>query len=308
MKAIQYSEHGPADVMHYIDLPDPVAAPGQILVKIEAASVTPFDWKLRTGYLQNHFTLPMPSVPGRDAGGTVIAAGDGVTEFKVGDRVAVMAGVFTQGGYAEMIAADEKHAVAIPDKLSTVEAVALTNAGLSAWIALRTAEVKSADKVLVHAGAGAVGGLLVQLCRHLGADVTATCRSTNRDYVLGLGANRIVAYDLEDFSEALKDQDLVFDLMGGEVHDKSYKVLKKGGHLVWLVADPIKDRSAEFGVTVTRAMVSDDKSVLQSVMDLAGAGVLKPQVAHTMPLSEAAEAHRLMEEGAISRGRLMLTM
>lgn len=308
MKAIQYSEHGPADVMHYIDLPDPVAAPGQILVKIEAASVTPFDWKLRTGYLQNHFTLPMPSVPGRDAGGTVIAAGDGVTEFKVGDRVAVMAGVFTQGGYAEMIAADEKHAVAIPDKLSTVEAVALTNAGLSAWIALRTAEVKSADKVLVHAGAGAVGGLLVQLCRHLGADVTATCRSTDRDYVLGLGANRIVAYDLEDFSEALKDQDLVFDLMGGEVHDKSYKVLKKGGHLVWLVADPIKDRSAEFGVTVTRAMVSDDKSVLQSVMDLAGAGVLKPQVAHTMPLSEAAEAHRLMEEGAISRGRLMLTM
>lgn len=308
MKAIQYSEHGPADVMHYIDLPDPVAAPGQILVKIEAASVTPFDWKLRTGYLQNHFTLPMPSVPGRDAGGTVIAAGDGVTEFKVGDRVAVMAGVFTQGGYAEMIAADEKHAVAIPDKLSTVEAVALTNAGLSAWIALRTAEVKSADKVLVHAGAGAVGGLLVQLCRHLGADVTATCRSTNRDYVLGLGANRIVAYDLEDFSEALKDQDLVFDLMGGEVHDKSYKVLKKGGHLVWLVADPIKDRSAEFGVTVTRAMVSDDKSVLQSVMDLAGAGVLKPQVARTMPLSEAAEAHRLMEKSAISRGRLMLTM
>ncbi|MEQ1404519.1 NADP-dependent oxidoreductase [Neorhizobium sp. Rsf11] len=308
MKAIQYSEHGPADVMHYIDLPDPVAAPGQILVKIEAASVTPFDWKLRTGYLQNHFTLPMPSVPGRDAGGTVIAAGDGVTEFKVGDRVAVMAGVFTQGGYAEMIAADEKHAVAIPDKLSTVEAVALTNAGLSAWIALRTAEVKSADKVLVHAGAGAVGGLLVQLCRHLGADVTATCRSTNRDYVLGLGANRIVAYDLEDFSEALKDQDLVFDLMGGEVHDKSYKVLKKGGHLVWLVADPIKDRSAEFGVTVTRAMVSDDKSVLQSVMDLAGASVLKPQVARTMPLSEAAEAHRLMEKSAISRGRLMLTM
>ncbi|KGD87360.1 MULTISPECIES: NADP-dependent oxidoreductase [Rhizobium/Agrobacterium group] len=308
MKAIQYSEHGPADVMHYIDLPDPVAGPGQVLLKIEAASVTPFDWKLRAGYLQNHFTLPMPSVPGRDAGGTVVAVGNGVTEFTVGDRVAVMAGVFAQGGYAEMIAVDEKHAVAIPERLSTVEAVALTNAGLSAWIALRAAEVRSGDKVLVHAGAGAVGGLLVQLCHHLGADVTATCRSTNRDYVLGLGANRIIAYDQEDFSELLKARDVVFDLMGGEVHDKSYKVLKKGGHLVWLVADPIRDRGAEFGVTVTRAMVSDDKSALQSMMELAGAGILKPQVARTMPLSEAAEAHRLIEKSAISRGRLMLTM
>lgn len=308
MKAIQYSEHGPAEVMRYVDLPDPIAGPGQILVKVEAASVTPFDWKLRAGYLKSHFTLPMPSVPGRDAGGKVIAVGENVSEFKVGDRAAVMAGVFAQGGYAEMIAIDEKDAVKIPDRPSTVEAVALTNAGLSAWIAVRTAEVKSGDKVLVHAGAGAVGGLIVQLCHHLGADVTATCRSTNRDYVLGLGADHVVAYDQEDFSEVLEDQDIVFDLMGGEVHDKSYKVLKKGGHLVWLVADPIKDRGAEFGVTVTRAIVTDDRSVLQSMMDLAGAGVLKPQVARTMPLAEAAEAHRLMEKGTISRGRLMLVM
>lgn len=308
MKAIQYSEHGPADVMHYVDLPDPVAGPGQILVKLEAASVTPFDWKLRAGYLQSHFALPMPSVPGRDGGGTVIAVGDSVTEFKPGDRVAVMAGVFAQGGYAKMIAADEKHAVKIPDSLSTVDAVALTNAGVSAWISLRTAEVKSGDKVLVHSGSGAVGGLLVQICHHLGAYVTATCRSTNRDYVLGLGADRVIAYDEEDFSELLSDQDIVFELMGGEIHDKSYKVLKKGGHMVWLVADPIRDRGEEFGVKVTRAMITDDRSVLQSIMDLAGTGMLKPQVARTMPLSEAAEAHRLMEKGAISRGRLMLTM
>lgn len=308
MKAIQYSEHGPADVMHYVDLPDPVAGPGQILVKLEAASVTPFDWKLRAGYLQSHFTLPMPSVPGRDGGGTVIAIGDGVTEFKVGDRAAIMAGVFAQGGYAEMIAVDEKHAVKIPDNLSTVDAVALTNAGLSTWIAVRTAEVKSGDRVLVHSGSGAVGGMLVQLCHHLGAHVTATSRSTNSDYVLGLGADRVIAYDEEDFSGRLTDQDIVFDLMGGEVHDKSYKVLKKGGHMVWLVADPIRDRGEEFGVKVTRAMITDDKSALQSMMDLAGAGLLKPQVARTMPLSEAAEAHRLMEKGSISRGRLMLTM
>lgn len=308
MKAIQYKEHGPADVMQYVDLPDPVAGAGQILVELEAASVTPFDWKLRAGHLQNHFTLPMPSVPGRDGGGTVIAIGEGVAEFKKGDRVAVMARFFAQGGYAEMIAVDEKSAVKIPDSLTTIEAVALTNASLSAWLSVQTAEVKSGDKVLVHSGAGAVGGLLIQLCHHLGAEVATTCRSTNRDYVTGLGAYQVIAYDQEDFSEILKNQDVVFDLMGGGVHDKSYKVLKKGGRLAWLVADPIRDRGAEFGVTVTRVMVTDDKNALQSMMDLAGVGVIKPQVARTMPLSEAAEAHRLLEKGAISRGRLVLTM
>jgi NADPH:quinone reductase-like Zn-dependent oxidoreductase len=308
MKAIQYSEHGPAEVMRYVDLPDPVAGPGQILVRLEAASVTPFDWKLRAGHLRNHFTLPMPSVPGRDGGGTVVSVGEANGQFSIGDRVAIMAGALAQGGYAEMIAVDENHAVKIPERLSTTEAVALTNAGLSTWIAVTSAEVKSGDKVLVHAGAGAVGGLLIQLCHHLGAKVSTTCRSHNRDYVLGLGAHRAIAYDEEDFSDILQDQDIVFDLMGGAVHDKSYRVLKKGGHLVWLVADPIVDRGAEFDVRVTRAVVTDDRSALQSMMDLAAAGLLKPQVAQTMPLSQAAEAHRLLEQGAISRGRIVLTM
>ncbi|MDE1991224.1 MAG: NADP-dependent oxidoreductase [Rhizobiaceae bacterium] len=307
MKAILYGEHGPADVMKYVELPDPSAGPGEVLVKLAAASVAPFDWKLRAGHLKAHFTLPMPSVPGRDGAGEIIALGEGVTGFSVGDRVSVMAGVFAQGGYAEKIAADVKNVVRIPDNLDFLQAAALSNAGLSAWICVRTAEVKSGDKVLVHAGAGAVGGLLVQLCHFIGADVTATCRAANRDYVLGLGANRVIAYDEEDFS-ALRDQDVVFDLMGGEVHDKSYQVLRSGGRLIWLVADPFLDRSAEFGVTVTRAMISDDREVLQSMMDLAESGLIKPQIARTIPLAEAAEAHRLMEAGAISRGRLLLTM
>jgi NADPH:quinone reductase-like Zn-dependent oxidoreductase len=308
VKAIQYREYGSADVMKYMDLPDPVAGPGLILVKLEAASVTPFDWKLRAGKLKGHFTLPMPAVPGRDGGGRVVAVGDGVADFAIGDKVVIMAQPFVQGAYAEFIAVDEANAVRIPEDLPVVDAVAVTNAGLSAWISLQTAQVTSGEKVLVHSGAGAVGGLLIQLCRHLGADVTATCRSTNRDYVIGLGANRVVAYDEEDFSELVTDQDVVFDLMGGAVHEKSYKVLKASGRLIWLVADPIEDRGEAFGVTVTRAMVTDDKAALQTIVDLAAAGILKPQVARIMPLAQAADAHRLLEEGAISRGRLILTM
>ena len=307
MKALQYSEHGPAEVMIYTDLPDPVAGPGQILVRLEAASVTPFDCKLRQGLLQNHFTLSMPSVPGRDGGGRVIGIGSDVTDFKIGDRVVVMAPVIAQGGYAELIAADVQQAVAVPEQLSMVEAVAMTNASLSAWLCVQATGLKPGDKVLVHSGAGAVGGLLVQLCHHFGAEVAATCRSTNRDYVLGLGATRAVAYDKEDFSDVLSEQDIVFDLMGGAVHDKSYKVLKRGGTLAWLVANPIHDRGAEFGVIVKRVMISDDRAALQAMMDLAAEGAIKPQVARTMPLSDAVEAHRLMEKGDISRGRLVLT-
>nr|WP_250157488.1 NADP-dependent oxidoreductase [Tianweitania aestuarii] len=294
--------------MIYTDIPDPVAGPGQILVRLEAASVTPFDCKLRQGLLQNHFMLAMPSVPGRDGGGTVIGKGSDVTDFKIGDRVVVMASVIAQGGYAELIAVDVENAVVVPERLSMVEAVAMTNAGHSAWLCVQAAGLKPGDKVLVHSGAGAVGGLLVQLCQHLGAEVAATCRSTNRDYVLGLGATFAIAYDREDFSEILSEQDIVFDLMGGAVHDRSYKVLKRGGTLAWLVADPILDRGAEFGVTVKRVMISDGRTALQAMMDLAAQGAIEPQVARTMPLSQAVEAHRLMEKGEITRGRLVLTM
>ena len=305
MKAIQYGEYGPAEVMRYIDVPDPVAGSGELLVRLEATSVAPFDCKLRAGLLQQYFDLAMPSIPGLDGAGSVIAVGEYVDDFKLGDRVVTMS---SQGGYAEMIVVEEKNAVKLPDSLSAIDAVAVSNAALSALYLVEASGIKGGAKVLVHAGAGAVGGLLVQLCRNAGADVTATCRSTNADYVLGLGANRVVAYDQENFADKVADQDIVFDLVGGDVHDRSYGVLKNGGHILWLIAEPIRDRSEEFGVRSTRVMDPSDKLALQSIINLVASGVLKPQVAGILPLSEAAEAHRRLEKGKVSRGRLVLTI
>ena len=305
MKAIQYGEYGPAEVMRYIDVPDPVAGSGEILVRLEATSVAPFDCKLRAGLLQQYFDLAMPSIPGLDGAGSVIAVGENVDGFKLGDRVVIMS---SQGGYAEMIVVEEENAVKLPDSLSAVEAVAVSNAALSALYLIEASGLKAGAKVLVHAGAGSVGGLLVQLCRNAGADVTATCRSTNADYVLGLGANRIVAYDQENFADKVADQDIVFDLVGGDVHDRSYGVLKKGGHILWLIAEPIRDRSEEFGVTSTQVMDPSDKAALQSIINLVGSGALKPQVARIIALSDAVVAHRLLEKGEVSRGRLVLTI
>jgi NADPH:quinone reductase-like Zn-dependent oxidoreductase len=161
-------------------------------------------------------------------------------------------------------------------------------------------------KVLIHGGGGAIGSLSVQIAKHLGAHVAATTRSSNVDYVKGLGADEVIAYDREDFAERLRGYDVVYDLVGGDVHRRSYRVLKKGGALVWLIADPIEDLSGEYSVSLKQAKVHDRIETLEQVMALAGKGALKPQVGKVFPLTAAAEAHRLVESGTHTRGRVVL--
>lgn len=307
MRAARYVQHGGPEVISVDQVPVPEPGKGQVLVEIAAASVAPLDWKLRAGLLQQHFTLTFPKTPGRDGAGRVVACGPGISRLAPGDRVAVMAPPAGQAGpSAEFMVADADLVVPLPDKLSFDAAAALINAGLSAWIAvMRTAQVQPGQKVLVQSGAGAVGGLMVQLCAHLGAEVTATCRAANAEYVRGLGATRVVAYDGPPVTD-LPPQDVVFDLMGGAVHDACYSLLAPGGHLVWLTAAPIKDRSADYGVRVTRAMITDDASVVAEVLALGARGVLNPQIADSLPLDQIAEAHRRLAAGEVTRGRLIL--
>jgi NADPH:quinone reductase-like Zn-dependent oxidoreductase len=211
------------------------------------------------------------------------------------------------GTYAQGVTCSAQRVVARPAGLTTQQAAALLQPANSAWIAvMETAQVQSGMRVLVHGGAGAVGSQMVQLCKHLGAEVTATCRETNRDYVQGLGASRAIAYDgAEDFG-TLRDQDVVFDLIGGATHARSYPVLRPGGHLVYLTAAPITDLSAQCGVRTSRALITDAQRVLQAVADLASQGVLRPRVAARFSLADAAGAHAALEAGQITRGRAVL--
>ncbi|MCC5970285.1 MAG: NADP-dependent oxidoreductase [Pararhodobacter sp.] len=308
MRAVSYETYGGPEVLQLATLPRPAPGPGQVLVRLAAAGVAPLDWKLRAGLLAAYFTPAFPKIPGRDGTGTVVACGPEVEGFAPGDAVAVMAPpAGAAGTCAEYIAAEAALCVALPKGLELIESAALINSGLSAWIAaMRTARVQPGQKVLVQAGAGAVGGLLVQLCAHLGAEVTATCRSTNADYVQGLGAQRAIAYDAP-FPTDLPPQDIVFDLMGGVVHDACYPLLAKGGHLVWLTAAPITDRGADYGVTVSRAMIADDAGVVADVLALAAQGVLRPQVAGILPLDQTALAQDRLASGQVTRGRLLIT-
>ena len=309
MKAVLYRSFGGPDVLDYVDMPDPVAAEDEVLVKLEAACVAPFDWKLRQGLLQGHFKTAFPFIPGREGAGVVEAVGAGIADLKPSDRVCVLAGAARGGIYAERVALPCRNVARTPASLPLAQTTAGLNAGINALVCMDMAAVKPGERVLVHGGAGAVGGILVQLCHAAGAYVATTCRATNKDYAVSLGADTAIAYDGEDFG-TLRDIDVVFDLLGGAVHDRSYPVLRSGGRLIYLNALPIVDRGAEFGVTVRLGYKgpADDPDMIARVIDTMASGAFRPQVSSTMPLSEAAEAHRLIQSGQVTRGRLVLTV
>jgi NADPH:quinone reductase-like Zn-dependent oxidoreductase len=307
VKAVHYARYGGPEVLAYADVPDPQPADDEVLIAVHATSVAPGDCKVRAGLLQDMFPITLPKIPGRDGAGVIVATGRQVDYATVGDAVCFVTQHVEQGGAAELAARARKDIAPKPDNLSFVEATTIIHAGVCAWIGLvETAKVEAGMTVLVHGGSGSIGSLAVQLAKHLGATVAATCNSRNVDYVTGLGADTVIAYDRQDFAERLRDVDVVFDLVGGDTHERSYRVLRKGGVIAWLIAAPFEDRSAAFGVRDRQAVIDDRPGLMAKVLDLAGAGVLRPQVAKVLPLARCAEAHRLMEAGAISRGRIVL--
>lgn len=306
MQAIQYDRYGPPEVLTTVTLADPEPGPGEARVRLLAAGVAPIDTKLRAGLLQAHFEVRFPKIPGRDGVGIIDKLGAGVVGSAVGDQVCVIADPRLAGTYAEAVSCITDRIVARPRGLTTEQAAALLQPGLSAWIpVVEVANIQPGMRVLVHGGAGAVGGLMVQLARHLGAHVTSTCRSANCDFVIGLGAHDVVAYDRDDFGK-LRDLDVVFDLIGGDTHARSYPVLHAGGHLVCLTAAPIVELGGEYRVKVTRALIADAPHAINAVARLADAGVLRPTVAGIYPLGAAVDAHRELENGRVTRGRLVL--
>lgn len=307
MKAIQFAHYGGPEVLSLVVLPEPKPGPGSLLIEVRAASVIPGDWKLRAGHLTHLFDIDLPKIPGRDGAGVVLAVGADVDGYAPGDPVCFVCQHEEAGSYAERVVRPVEAVVRKPDGLSFAEAAALMHAGTCAWIAVaETAAVRPGERVLVQAGAGAIGGQAVQVARHLGAEVFATCHSRNADYVRGLGAHRAIAYDREDFVAVAGPVDCVIDLIGGEAHDRSYQALKPGGRIAWLIAAPFEDRSAEFGVSLRQAHIHDSPETLRKVVDLAEKGALRPQISRMLPLAHAAEAHRLLEAGRNSRGRIVL--
>ena len=307
MKAVQYWRYGGPEVLEFGDVPDPEPTEDGVLIEIHASGVSPGDCKVRQGALQQHFDIKLPKVPGRDGTGVVIAAGKRADYARVGDRVCFVAQHAEQGAAAELIARRRPELTQLPANISFVEGASLAHPGMCAWIGIaETAAVKPGMNVLITGGGGVIGSLSIQLAKHLGARFAATTRSSNADHVAGPGADEVIAYDKSSFGAGPKRFDVVYDLVGGDVHRKSYGVLKRGGTLVYLVAAPFEDLSAEHGVVLKRAMIHDRIETLETVMDLAAKGVLKPQVGGVFPLVQCADAHRLVESGKQTRGRVVI--
>lgn len=303
MRAICYEGYGDLDVLHIAKTAVPGISETEVLIRVESASVNPVDWKLRTGMLQDFLSIDFPVTPGRDGCGTIVRLGKDVvgTEqmaLTKGQRVSFISSHLQKGSLAEFVAVQASNfVVPAAENLSNLESAALPLVGLSAWNALvDTANLESGMRVLIHGGSGGVGAVAIQIAQHLGAEVFATCSAANAGKVVELGAEAI-AYDKVDFVDAVSGCDVVLDTVGGQVHEMSYNVLKRGGCLVYLQAAPFRDLSRDFEVTTRRAIVLNQPENLRRVIDLAASGAIRPLVSHSIPFKNFKKAFEIAEAG-----------
>lgn len=307
MNAVRIHRYGRPDVLAFESVPRPEVSPGKVLVRVAAAGVNPVDWKTREGGGAAAMIGSLPWIPGWDLAGTVVAAGAGVVDFVVGQRVFGMISFPAPGSaYAEYVVAEPPHLVSIPPNMDDISAAALPLAALTAWQALvEEAQVQPGERVLIHGAAGGVGHLAVQFARSLGATVYGTASASNVGFLRALGVERVIDYASEQFDEALSELDVVLDCVGGAVRDRSYGVLREGGRLVTLPDNPSLERAAAVGVRASRIVVRPEREHLQEVVRLWRIGEIKPEIDRVIPLSRAAEAHELSEAGHV-RGKLVL--
>ena len=312
MRAVVQQQFGGVDVLQVEQVPRPAPLPTEVLVRVSAAGVNPVDWKTRAGDGMAGVLGQPPFILGWDVSGVVEAVGYGVTRFAPGDEVFGMPWFPRQAGaYAEYVTGPSRQFARKPVEVDHVTAAALPLAGLTAWHAVvDTAGVGPGDRVLVHAAAGGVGHLAVQLAARLGAHVIATAGAANHDYVRGLGAAEVIDYRQTRFEERVADIDVVVDLAGDgadRTSTRSLAVLRPGGLLLAVpgCTPELQQAGERRGVRVTGLLVEPDATALEQLGRLVAAGELHVTVARTLPLEGVAAAHTAGETNH-TRGKLVL--
>src|SRR6202012_1633422 len=303
MKAAYIERHGGADVLKYGDMPDPVAASGQVVVDIVAASVNGAGWKAREGKCGQ--LSKFPYILGRDFYGVVSAVGAGVSDLKVGDEVFAVCDAGQEGAYAEKIAIKASIVAKKTDRLSHVDAAALALAGLTAIVSVEdTLKLNKGETILIQGGAGGVASFAIQLAKHLGAHVITTASAANHDYMREIGADEIINYNKVDFAKAVKNCDAVFDTVGGDVAQRSYAVLKPGGRAAFIASGAQAPTPERSDVTGLRPAVGRDRPHLERIVELVTAGAVRPPEVTLYQLSDPAAASRISESRHF-RGKLV---
>ena len=307
--ASRYGE--PADVLAIEDAPDPSPGAGELLIDVAFASVNPVDWKFLTGAMKEIVPLEFPFRPGCDGAGTVSGVGAGVSGFAVGDRVAFNNPLPACGGMATAIAASADTCAKIPGEVDLQLAAALPVVAETAHQALfESGDLTAGETALIHGASGAVGCCALQLAKAAGALVIGTASGKNADYVRLLGVDTFIDYREQRFEDVVREMspdgvDLVLDTAGGETTDRSFAVVKKGGHLAGVAGMPDDAKANAAGVTAEMVMMRPSGARLADLLGMAAKGKLAVEIADVLPLADAAAALSKQRDGGF-RGKLLL--
>jgi NADPH:quinone reductase-like Zn-dependent oxidoreductase len=308
MRALTLNGYDGIASLKLAEVPEPDPRPNDVVIDVRAASVNPVDAKISQGYARSRMELAFPHVLGRDCSGVVVRVGNAVTAFKPGDEVYGVGDQARWGTHAQQVALDAGTVALRPAGIDHAAAASLPIAALSALAGIvTTGQVQPGQKVLIHAGAGGVGSMAIQIAKHLGAFVAATAGPANLDFVRGLGADLAVDYTKGDFASAARDYDLVFDLIGGEVRRRSFPVLKPGGVITHISVPPMAGGPPRTDVTVKPAPVSYDTRLLRQVADWVESGAVRPVVGAVLPFAEAIKGYERVLTGH-ARGKIVLDM
>jgi len=306
MKAAFFSKMGGPEVMEYGEVPDPIAEPDQVIVDIYAASVNAADAKVRTG--QYAPITEFPSILGRDFSGVVSALGADVDDLKIGDEVFAVCAGGQEGAYAEKIAIKASIVAKKPDDLSYVELAAVALTGLTALVSIEdTLKLQPGEKILIQGGAGGVASFGIQIARHIGAHVITTASPSNHDYVRSLGADEVIDYTTQDFTEVVFDCDAVFETVGGDVATRSFAVLKSGGRAAFIGSGAKAPESPREDVQSLRPAVGRDRPHLNRIVELIQSGVVRVPEITEFHLRDAHKAQAISDSRHL-RGKMVFKL
>lgn len=329
MKAFVVTHYGP-DGLEAADVPAPGVGPHDVLVDIRAASINPLDKMVRNGEFKQLLKYKRPFVLGHDLSGVITKVGADVRGLEVGDEVYARPRDLRIGAFAEQIAIDAEDVALKPRSLSFEEAAAVPLVALAAWQALvDVADVQPGQKVLVHAGAGGLGSTVIQVARHLGAHVATTAHTKDVDRVRALGADEVIDYTRQDFTQVVSGYDVVLDSLGAASLEKSLTVLKPGGLAISVVGPPdpafaaqlgqpllkpvmallsrkVRRRARRLGVRYSFFFMRASGAQLASLAALYDAGTLRPVLDRTFPFDRTLDAMAHVEQGR-ANGKVVVT-
>jgi NADPH:quinone reductase-like Zn-dependent oxidoreductase len=333
MRAYVLKQYGGPQGSRLMDVPAPTPRPRDILVEVHAAGLNPVDFKFRQGKLRAIQRPRLPFVLGNELAGEVIATGNDVKQFRVGDRVFARVAKDRAGAFAEQACVDKDHAAHMPRDLDFTAAAAVPLAGLTALQALRDElGVKKGQKVFISGGAGGVGTFAIQIAKSLGAHVTTTASKRGEALVESLGCDAMIDYTAQDISKAGGKFDAGFDLIGGKTLEQMFEIMKPGAKIVsiaalpepqtaikdlagrrvlsvifWIISYGVRSRARRAGVSYRYLFMHPSGSDLAELVDLIEQGKLKVIVDKTYPFANISEALAYVESGR-AKGKVVVTM